>query len=258
VIGHPDIEELEQVAKGQGSPAALAHVAECADCAREVAWEKAERTLFARRALPDVTSLWEGVASRLGEAAAGEAVPESAAIAEASAQVPSRRRPHWHRRTAAFAAAAAGAAVLLLALRLNHPAPPMQPASQPIAAQEKAKAQPGVAAPPAAGTSQQVAQAGRRSHLDPKSLAALDTAEADYRHAASVLEAEYQSLRPHLDAALAQKWDETFTRARTQLVESRAAVAADDVRARMRVLDGYAEYLRSLRDVIQDSEEATP
>jgi len=26
----------------------------------------------------------------------------------------------------------------------------------------------------------------------------------------------------------------------------------------MRVLDGYAEYLRSLRDVIQDSEEATP
>jgi hypothetical protein len=24
------------------------------------------------------------------------------------------------------------------------------------------------------------------------------------------------------------------------------------------VLDGYAEYLRSLRDVIQDSEEATP
>jgi hypothetical protein len=49
-----------------------------------------------------------------------------------------------------------------------------------------------------------------------------------------------------------------LTRARTQLVQSRAAVASDDARARMRVLDGYAEYLRSLRDVIQNSEEATP
>ena len=56
---------------------------------------------------------------------------------------------------------------------------------------------------------------------------------------------------------MARRWDETLTRARAQLGESRA-VAADDVNVRMRVLDGYAGYLRSLRDVVQDSEEAIP
>jgi len=35
-------------------------------------------------------------------------------------------------------------------------------------------------------------------------------------------------------------------------------VAADDVNVRMRVLDGYAGYLRSLRDLLQESEEANP
>ena len=96
-----------------------------------------------------------------------------------------------------------------------------------------------------------------RSAIDPKTLAALDRAEADYRNAAKVLEGEYDRLRPRLDPELARRWDETLTRARAQLGASRA-VAADDVNVRMRVLDGYAGYLRSLRDLLQESEEANP
>ncbi|TMA17012.1 MAG: hypothetical protein E6J86_01775 [Deltaproteobacteria bacterium] len=100
-------------------------------------------------------------------------------------------------------------------------------------------------------------QQRERPAIDPKALAALDRAEADYKDAAKVLEAEYARLRPRLDPEMARRWDETLTRARAQLGESRA-VAADDVNVRMRVLDGYAGYLRSLRDVVQDSEEAIP
>ena len=96
-----------------------------------------------------------------------------------------------------------------------------------------------------------------RGAIDPKTLAALDRAETDYRNATKVLEGEYDRLRPGLDPDLARRWDETLTRARAQLGESRA-VAADDVNVRMRVLDGYAGYLRSLRDVVQESEEASP
>ena len=92
---------------------------------------------------------------------------------------------------------------------------------------------------------------------DPKALAALDRAEADYRDAAKVLEAEYARLRPGLDPKVAERWDETLTRAHTQLGEARA-VAGEDVNARMQVLDGYAGYLRSLRNVIEQSEEANP
>ncbi len=92
---------------------------------------------------------------------------------------------------------------------------------------------------------------------DAKTMAALDRAEADYRDAAKVLEAEYARLRPKLDSKLAARWDETLTRAHTQLGEARA-VAGEDVNARMQVLDGYAGYLRSLRNVVEQSEEANP
>jgi hypothetical protein len=111
--------------------------------------------------------------------------------------------------------------------------------------------------PPAQTPQPQAARQPRRGAIDPKTLAALDRAEQDYRNAAKVLEDEYARLRPQLDPGLARRWDETLTRARADLGESRA-VAADDVSARMRVLDGYAGYLRSLRDVVQESEEASP
>jgi hypothetical protein len=237
--GHPEIDELEQLAKGRGTSEIAAHVDGCAECAREVAWAKAEQALFARRAQPDVSALWAGVEERLGQVS--RELPAEHHL-PAAADALARRRPRWHRPIAAVAGVAAAAAVLIFARR-PHPRPAVVTPAQTVA---QAQPQPG-----------QSSEQARRSRLDPKTLAALDTAEADYRHAASVLEAEYDTLRPKLDPALAKRWDETLTRARTQLGESRA-VAADDPRARMRVLDGYAEYLRSLRDVIQSSEEATP
>jgi hypothetical protein len=145
-----------------------------------------------------------------------------------------RRRPHWARRLPVLAAAAAAAAaILFVKVRPDRMVP--VPAAQPVRVAKRTA--------PA---------------IDPRTLAALDRAEMDYRDAAKVLEAEYERLRPRLEPALAQRWDETLTRARTQLGESRS-VAANDVNARMRVLDGYAGYLRSLRNVVQESsEEASP
>lgn len=212
---HVPGEELEALALGeiQADRASTVeeHVRGCPECARELSWLRAERTLLSRRPTPPTAHLWNGVAARLRHP---------------------RRRPHWAWRLAvAGAGVAAAAAVLLATLR---PSPPPLPAQQP-----------------------QVARRQPRSPIDPKTLAALDRAERDYVDAAKVLEEEYGRLRPHLDSGLARRWDETLTRARAQLGESRA-VAADDVNARMRVLDGYAGYLRALRDVVQESEEANP
>lgn len=208
---HPDLEELEQLALGRGGEEAGRHAAHCDDCAREVAWLRAERALVSRRPSPPVQHLWAGIEARL---------PAK----------PRLHRPHWARRIAVVAAGlAAAASVALLSMR---------PKPAPV-----------VAAP--------VAQRDNDYRPDPKALAALDRAETDYRDAAKVLEAEYDRLRPRLDPALAKRWDETLSRAHTQLGEARA-VAGDDVNARMQVLDGYAGYLRSLRNVVQQSEEATP
>src|SRR5207244_12104122 len=88
-------------------------------------------------------------------------------------------------------------------------------------------------------------------------LATLDKAEADYRRAAAILESEYASARKNLDPELARRCDETLSRARAGLGDART-MAAQDVNARMRVLDGYAGYLRSLRSVVQQSQEANP
>lgn len=140
------------------------------------------------------------------------------------------RGAHWSRRIAFSAAGAvAAAAVLLFALR-----PRIAPVATPATVAQRDDFRP-----------------------DPRALAALDRAEIDYRDAAKVLEAEYDRLRPRLDPALAKRWDETLSRAHTQLGEART-VAGDDVNARMQVLDGYAGYLRSLRNVVQQSEEANP
>jgi hypothetical protein len=215
---HLPVEDLEACALGElGAPRLAeveAHVAACAECARELAWLRAERTLLSRRPSVPTAHLWPAVAARL--------------------QHP-RRRPRWAWRIAVASGigAAAAAALLVAMMRPRPPAVTPQPQS-PIARSDR----------------------GRRPSIDPKTLAALDRAEADYRNAAQTLEGEYARLRPGLDPELARRWDETLTRARAQLGESRA-VAADDVNVRMRVLDGYAGYLRSLRDVLE-SEEANP
>ncbi|OLC78997.1 MAG: hypothetical protein AUH83_01260 [Deltaproteobacteria bacterium 13_1_40CM_4_68_19] len=213
---HVPADELESLALDELSrdraAQVEAHAAACPQCAHELSWLRAERTLLTRRPLPQTAHLWAGIAARLRHP---------------------RRRPHRAWRISVGAAVAAAAAAVLVATVRTRPEP---------------------AAPQ---TPQATRQQRQRSAIDPKALAALDRAEADYRDAAKVLEAEYARLRPRLDPEMARRWDETLTRARAQLGESRA-VAADDVNVRMRVLDGYAGYLRSLRDVVQESEEANP
>ena len=135
-------------------------------------------------------------------------------------------RPHWAWRASVGAAALAAVASVLLVVRVQKPAP-------------------------------EVTAKSERYRPDARALAALERAETDYRDAAKVLEGEYARLRPALDPKLAQQWDETLTRAHAQLGEA-SAVAGEDVNARMQVLDGYAGYLRSLRNLIQQSEEANP
>ncbi|HMC33736.1 MAG TPA: hypothetical protein VKH65_04995 [Myxococcales bacterium] len=213
---HVPADELESLALDELSrdraAQVEAHAAACPQCAHELSWLRAERTLLTRRPLAQTAHLWAGIAARLRHP---------------------RRRPHRAWRISVGAAVAAAAAAVLVATVRTRPEP---------------------AAPQ---TPQATRQQRQRPAIDPKALAALDRAEADYRDAAKVLEAEYARLRPRLDPEMARRWDETLTRARAQLGESRA-VAADDVNVRMRVLDGYAGYLRSLRDVVQESEEANP
>ena len=219
---HPELEELEALALGvlaeERAQEIEAHARECPQCLRELRWARAERELLQRRPAPPTAHLWEDVLRRI------------------SAARPRLHRPRWAFRVAAgVAGAAAAAAILLFALR---PARVVSPLFLPDAGLAEAKRP-------------------RPALVDAKALAALDRAEADYRDAAKVLEGEYERLRPRLDPALARRWDETLTRARAQLGESRN-VAAEDVNARMRLLDGYAGYLRSLRSVVIEAEEGTP
>jgi anti-sigma factor RsiW len=215
---HVPVEELEAVALGEP----------CGDRAKEIEAHVAQCPACARE------SAWLRAEKALLER---RPPPQTAHLwpgVAAQLRHP-RRRPRWAWRVGVAAGAGAAVAALLLAVLRPRPAP--------VAQQQQP---------------QELAQRERkRPAIDAKTLAALDRAEADYRDAAKVLEAEYDRLRPSLDPDLARRWDETLTRARAQLGESRA-VAADDVNVRMRVLDGYAGYLRSLRDVMQDSEEASP
>ena len=55
MTAHPTLEELEAAALGEESrPEALAHAGRCAECARELAWLRAEAQLLRRRPQPEV------------------------------------------------------------------------------------------------------------------------------------------------------------------------------------------------------------
>jgi len=72
-----------------------------------------------------------------------------------------------------------------------------------------------------------------------------------------VLEGEYDRLRPRLDPELARRWDETLTRARAPA--RRVARGGGRRRERAHARAGRVRgYLRSLRDLLQESEEANP
>ena len=208
MTGHPPIEELEAIALGEGGGGdAAAHTRQCGECARELAWLRAEAQLVRRRPQP---ALDRALLQRIEE--------------RVHAPIPISRA----RRFRAFGAAiAALAAAVVVAVALRRP-PPMTPDG--ATAQDDASYQ-----------------------IDPKAQQALDQATGDYRTVLQMLEQEYSGARGRLDARTQKRWDESFARARV-LIDS-SAQARNDPDERLRLLDGSAVMMRSLRHAIEDSEE---
>src|SRR5256712_2575283 len=90
---HVPADELESLALDELSrdraAQVEAHAAACPQCAGELSWLRAERTLLTRRPLPQTAHLWAGIAARLRHP---------------------RRRPHRAWRISVGAAVAAAAA----------------------------------------------------------------------------------------------------------------------------------------------------
>jgi hypothetical protein len=227
------MEELEALVAGKleaDERARLwAHVDECATCRDEVAWLRAEAELMARRRgrekdVPD--ALWPAIADRLARPSPPTSTTTAAtASTAATATRPVRRRRWgWGARVAYGGLLTAAAAAVVIATWPGqiHMLPP-DLGHAPSAAVKK-KVQPDVA---------------------------LDQAEREYLDAAKVLEAEYQASRDRLPPSLAEQYDRMIKKTRTRVAEARAQ-AGNDVDGRMVVLDGYAEYLRSLQSIVSD------
>ena len=208
---HPTIEELEAVALGEGeSPEVRAHAEQCSECARELAWLRAESQLVRRRAQPPLNpELWQRIDERI------------------HAPIPITRARRW-RAVAGAAVAVAAAAALAIVVRPQRPGAP--------------------------GASDASIADEETYEVDPKAQQALDRATGDYRTALQVLEREYAQKRGRLDARTQKRWDESFARARL-LIDS-SAQARNDLDERVKLLDGSALMVRSLRHAVEDSEEA--
>lgn len=224
-------EELEALVAGELDAAdaarVQAHVAGCATCKDELTWLQAEAELMARRraAQPALKpALWHGIADRI--AAADERTGATPALAPEAAPTPLRpRRWGWAARAAYGGLLAAAAAAVVFATwpgQLHTVTPDL--------------GRPSVAAAP-------------RKKVSPD--VALDKAEREYQDAAKVLEAEYAAERSRLPPSVAERYDRMISATRTQVADARAT-AGNDVDGRMVVLDGYAEYLRSLQTIVTD------
>jgi hypothetical protein len=211
MTGHPTFEELEAAALGEEAlPEVLAHAAQCAECARELSWLRAEAQLVRRRPQPALRpEIWRAVEERV------------------HAPIPISRARRW-RPVLAAAAAMAAAAALAVVVR--------PPTRGPLIGQGDAAVPDEVA-----------------TEADPKAKQALDRAAGDYRSALGVLEQEYQTARARLDSRTQKRWDESFARARSLIDAS--AQARNDPEERVRLLDGSAVMVRSLRHALEDSEE---
>ena len=89
----------------------------------------------------------------------------------------------------------------------------------------------------------------RRARLSPE--VTLDRAENEYRDALTVLEAEYRHERQALKPSTAARYDRALANA-GEAVRHGRTVAAGDLDGRLALLDGYAEYMRSLQTIVAD------
>ncbi|HEX4458903.1 MAG TPA: zf-HC2 domain-containing protein [Polyangia bacterium] len=224
------VEELEALVAGTLDEATAArvqaHAEVCDECKEELAWLRAEAELMTRRresAPAPSAELWDGIQARVAN-------PPVAAVA------PSQPRWSWGARIAyGGLIVAAAAAVVLVTV------PGLKPFNRELANLETMvahKPQPQLAPAPTV-----------RKKESPGTT--FDRAEAEYRDAAAVLEKEYQQERSKLPAPIAEQYDHMLHKTRTQIADARQA-AGTDVDGRMVVLDGYADYLRSLQTIVTD------
>jgi hypothetical protein len=197
-----------------------AHVAGCATCADELKWLAAEAELMARRRAtqPAVDDkLWQGIVERLARPALPSDPPR--ALTE-----PVRvRRWGLGARVAYGSLLAAAAAAVLFATWPGQ-----------IHTTQGDLGGPSVA-----------------TNKKPTTDMVLDRAEREYLDAAKVLEAEYAEERNRLPPSVAERYDAMLLKTKTRVADARVN-AGSDVDGRMVVLDGYAEYLRSLQTIVTD------
>jgi hypothetical protein len=219
-------EELEALVAGtlddETAERVRAHLAGCASCKEELAWLSAEAELMARRReqQPELSpALWQGIAERLASPVAPSLSPQAAPT-----PIRAARRWGWGARVAYGSLLAAAAAAVLFATWPGqlHNVPGDLGGHQAVAVHKKVSAD-----------------------------VTLDKAEREYQEAAKVLEAEYQAERNRLPPSVAERYDRMLSVTRTQVADARAT-AGSDVDGRMVVLDGYAEYIRNLQNIVSD------
>ncbi|MGZ3440709.1 MAG: zf-HC2 domain-containing protein [Polyangia bacterium] len=219
------IEELEALVAGtlddEAAERVRAHLAGCASCKEELAWLSTEAELMARRRAqqPSLSpALWDAIADRIQQPAAPSIAPQAA---------PTPIRPRRWGLGARLAyggllAAAAAAVVVATWPGQMHNVPGDLGGRPAVAVHKKVSAD-----------------------------VTLDKAEREYQEAAKVLEAEYQAERNRLPPSVAERYDRMISTTRTQVADARAT-AGNDVDGRMVVLDGYAEYIRNLQNIVSD------
>jgi hypothetical protein len=212
-------EELEGLVRGELLPAVdaeqRAHLPTCASCRAELAALESERAIFAAR--------------RAQEPALPDLLWQGveARLFRAPGGAP---RPVRYIRTGVWVSCGA-IALAAAAAFLWAPRPPSRPPGA-LEARERSPAD---------------------EARDPDRTVA--AAEKQYREAIAGLEAEYRTRRGRLDPAVAELYDATFARTRSDLT---ATAPGEPLELRLRALDGYAVYLRSLQTVVNEIPEETP
>ena len=228
-----DLEALEALVADTLSPGRASevqsHARSCVDCGRELAWLRTERRLMTERknAEPGLPpDLWRQVESRIAGTEA----------ARAPARPPGRGGFLARFAFPVFTGAAALAAALLLLFRA-----PADPERRPMAGRAGV---PPVAAPSSSEPSGVPVVGGVNE--------VLDAALAEYEQAAVELEGNLRRSRVRLPAAEAEALERRFAPARRGLSLARTGAGRDlaDPEARLRALDDYADYVRSLQAVV--------
>jgi hypothetical protein len=218
-----DLEGLEALV-AEALPAERAselqtHARTCASCTRELQWLRTERRLMSERKVAEPglpPDLWRGVERRIA-AAGGAGHPARPGFF-------ARWRPFARLAFPVLTGAAALATAVVLHLR-NPESPPPATSDGDLGA---------LATGPATVSATGV-------------MEVLDAALAEYQQAAALLEKDLKQSRRRLPSLEAEALERRIEPARRQLGDPPTGA---DAESRLRALDGYADYVRSLQAVV--------